>query len=105
FASRGGQRQGVVAGHGGRVVRFVVAQRAYAGEAVEDVGAGKLVAGMAVDHVQQVIGFFIADRHLGRVAGVFAVGGADQGEPAEIGQGEDDAPVLVLQNVGLVAVV
>ncbi|MCY1398690.1 hypothetical protein D9M71_137260 [compost metagenome] len=36
---------------------------------------------------------------------VVAVGGADQGEAFQVGNGEDDAAVLVLQDVGMLAVV
>ncbi|MDT4852716.1 hypothetical protein FQZ97_869580 [compost metagenome] len=43
--------------------------------------------------------------YVGRIAVVFAVGGADQSEAVEIGQGEDHAAVLVLQHVGVLAVV
>lgn len=55
--------------------------------------------------MQQVGGFLFADRHLGRVALVLAIGGADHGEAVQIGDGEDDAAVFVLQDVGVLAFV
>ncbi|MNO76254.1 hypothetical protein D3C76_673250 [compost metagenome] len=99
------QGQGVVAGDRREIVRFVVAQRAYAGIAVQDVVLGQLALEVGVDHVQQVVGFLRADLHVVRIALVFAVGGADQGKALEIGQGEDHAAVFVLQHVGVFAVV
>ena len=40
-----------------------------------------------------------------RVALVLAIGGADHGETVQIGDGEDDAAVFVLQDVGVLAFV
>ncbi|MNE44950.1 hypothetical protein D3C80_1392140 [compost metagenome] len=101
----GGKGQGVVAGHRRRVGRLVVAERTHAGEAVEDVLLVQLALEVAIDHIQQVAAFLGSDRHLCRVAVVLAVGGADQGEAFQVGDGEDDAAILVLQDVGLLAVV
>jgi hypothetical protein len=40
-----------------------------------------------------------------RIAGVFAVGGADQGEVVQVRNGENDALVFVLQDVRVLAFV
>ena len=58
----------------------------------------QLLAEVGVADRQEVIDFLVADLHLGRVALVFAVGGADQGETLQVGNGEDDAAILVLQD-------
>ncbi len=82
------QRQGVVAGDGRRVVGLVVAQRTNAGIAVQDIATADLLFEVGVDHLQQVIGFGLGDRHFCRITGVLAVGGADQGEVIEVWNGE-----------------
>ncbi len=99
----GRQCQSVVAGNGRWVVRFVIAQRANACIGAENVTALKLMIEVGVDHVEQVVGFLIGDRHLGRIARVFTVGGADQCETIKVRNAENDALVFVLQNVGVLA--
>ncbi len=101
----GRQGQGVVTGDHRRVVRLVVTQRPHAGEGMQDVLALQLLAEMRVGHTQQIGDLFLADARLRRVAVVFAVGGADHGVAAHVGDGEDDAAVLVLHDVGLLALV
>ncbi|MCY1177839.1 hypothetical protein D9M73_181630 [compost metagenome] len=72
---------------------------------MEDVLLAHLALEVAVDHVQEVAGFFGGDRHPGRIAVVFAVGGADQGEVIEIRNGKDDALIFVLQDMRVIAFV
>ncbi|MNP18472.1 hypothetical protein D3C76_1109560 [compost metagenome] len=72
---------------------------------MQDIAATQLVIEVLVHHVEQIVGFLLGDRHLGRVAAVFAVGGADQGEAVEVGDAENDALVFVLQDVGMFAFV
>ena len=64
-----------------------------------DVVAADLFLEVCVDHFQQVIGFAVGDRHFGWIAGVLAVGGADQGEVVQVRNSENDALIFVLQNV------
>ncbi|MNP42797.1 hypothetical protein D3C76_1365840 [compost metagenome] len=72
---------------------------------MEDIGAAELVIEVLVDHFQQVIGLALGDCHFRRVASVFAVGGADQGEAFQVWNGEDNALIFILQNVGMFAFV
>ncbi|EME01031.1 hypothetical protein B381_05966 [Stutzerimonas stutzeri NF13] len=99
------QRQGVITGNRGGVIRFVVAQRPDAGEGMHDVPGLELLAKVRVGHAQYVGDLLLADAHLGRVATVLSVGGADHGVAIQVGDGEDDAPILVLHDVGLLAVI
>ena len=76
-------------------------------------------AGIGPDHVlrQHRLGEILAGRsaeivdlrgrrlHLGRIAVVIAVGGADQREIVLVGNGENDAAVGVLEDVGAVVIV
>lgn len=71
---------------------------------MQDVARRQLLAEVGIDHLEQVSGFLFADAHLGRVALVFAVGGADQAEALQPGNDEDNALVLVLQDIGLLLV-
>ncbi|MNF81303.1 hypothetical protein D3C84_635690 [compost metagenome] len=72
---------------------------------MQDVLAADLLFEMGVDHVQQVIGFAIGNCHFRRIAGVLAVGGADQGEVIQVRNGEHDALIFVLQDVRVFAFV
>ncbi|MOA07069.1 hypothetical protein D3C78_1267470 [compost metagenome] len=72
---------------------------------MQDIGTAERVIEVFVDHVEQIIGFAFSDRDLGRVTGVFAVSGADQGEAFQVRNGEDYALVFVLQDVGMLAVI
>ncbi len=72
---------------------------------MQDVGTVQWLVEVFVDDLQQVVSFLLGDRYLGRVAAVFAVGGADQGEAVQVWNAEDDALVLVLQDVGVFAFV
>ncbi|ACO77617.1 hypothetical protein AvCA_14000 [Azotobacter vinelandii CA] len=105
LALSGGQAEAVVAGDGGRVMGLIVEQRAHAREAVANVATLQRSLEMGVDHSQQVVDLGFADIHFGRVAGELPVGGADQAVTLQVGNDEDEAPVLVLQNVGFVAFV
>ena len=72
---------------------------------MHDVPGGELLAEVGVGHPQHVGDLFFADAHLGWVAAVFAVSGADHGVAVQVGDGEDDTPILVLHDVGLLALV
>ncbi len=70
-----------------------------------DVFTGQLVCEVRIDDVQQVIDLAVGDLHPGRVTVILLIGGADQAELPEIGNDEDDAPILVLQDIGMVPIV
>ena len=58
-------------------------------------GVGEVLAG----RLQEVVGFLSGDRRIAGIAGVVAIGGADEGEVALIGNREDDPPVFLLEGV------
>jgi len=60
---------------------------------------------VGIDHIEQVVGFFLGDADLGRVAGVLAVGRADDGELIHIRNGEHNPLVFVLQDKGIGCVI
>ncbi len=91
----------IVAGDGGRRLRGVVQQRTYAGVGADHVGRADLLAEIAVGHLAQVGDLAVVDLDLARFALVFEVGGADQGELVLVGNGEDDALVRILEDVGI----
>ncbi len=95
------ERQRVVAGDRRGLVGLVIAKRSDPSIAVADIGATQLMLEVRVDDGQQVVDFFVGDLHPRRVAVVLMVGGADQAELAEVRRDEHDAPVLVLQDVGV----
>ncbi|CAH0292667.1 hypothetical protein SRABI66_04310 [Stenotrophomonas lactitubi] len=72
---------------------------------MDDIVAAQLFLEVRVDHFKHVVGFTFGDRHCSRVAGVFAVGGADDGQVVQVRNGEDDALVFVLQNMRVSALV
>ncbi|MNP23452.1 hypothetical protein D3C76_1161620 [compost metagenome] len=93
--------QRVVAGDRLRRVRFVVAQRTHAGVSPDDIVTAQLFLEVVVIHFQQVVDFVIVNLHVFRIAVVFHVGGADDGELVIPWDHEDDTVVFVLQNIGL----
>jgi|GEM_PF-3934890 len=97
--------EGVVTGNRRWLARLVIAQRAYPGIAMADVGALQRALEMLVHHSQEVVDLLLGDANLRRVAVVFAVGGADQAEAVQIGNHEHHAAIAVLQDVGMLAVV
>ncbi len=58
---------------------------------------------MGVDHLAQVVDLGVADLRLARTALVLHIRSADEGVVLLIRDNEDDAVVLVLQDVGLFA--
>ena len=48
----------------------------------------------------EIVDLGVADLHVVRIAGIVLVGGADQRELVLVGNGEDDAAVLVLEEIG-----
>ncbi len=95
----------VVAGDRRGLVGLVIAKRPDACIAVADVGAAQLMLEVRVDDGQQVIDLLVGDPYLCRIAVVLVVGGADQVELAEVRRDEHDAPILVLQDVGVVTLI
>src|SRR5262249_4123025 len=67
----------------------------------DDVGRFDLRHEVAVDDLAQIVDLVGRDLHVGGIAVIRQVGGADQREVALIGNGEDDAAIGVLQDVGL----
>ena len=78
-------------------------QRPDAGIGPDYVGRRYLLDEMIVDDLAEIGGLGGRNDDPGGVAFVSLVGCADEREIAFIGDGEDDAPVGVLQNIGLLA--
>ena len=95
----------VVACHGRGARRSVVLQGADAGKAPDDVAGPDRPIEAAIHHVAQVLRFDGLDGGRAGLAGPGHVGRADQREIVEIGNHEHDAPVRVLQRIGVVALV
>ncbi|PMQ07677.1 hypothetical protein JaAD80_27920 [Janthinobacterium sp. AD80] len=93
--------QQVVARDGRGVLRAVVEQRAHARIRPHDVCGRNLALEIAVRGLAQVIDFHLADFDLAHFPLVFLVRGADQGKVVLVGDGEDDALVGILENVGM----
>ena len=94
----------VVARHRRGILGVVVIERPDTGEAVHDVGAGRRAIEIAREDGEQVVDLAIIDRGVLRLALDRDVGGADQRQVALVRIDEDHALVVVLQQVGLVAV-
>ena len=56
------------------------------------------------DRVEEIVGLPFVDRGGGGVAGEILVGGADQREVALVGNGEADAAVGILENIGAIVI-
>ena len=92
----------VVACHGRRVARFVVEQRAHARIAPHHVRRPHGALEVAARLFAQIVDLAGIDARRADLAVVFHIGGADQRELAFVGNGEDDALVGVLEDVGMV---
>ena len=101
-AAVGVERQPVIARDGLGVARRVFQQRAHAGVAPHHVLCAHGLAQAGTGRVAQVGDFRFVDGDLARIARVFHVRRADQGEVAFIRNDEDDAPVHVLEQVGVI---
>ncbi len=88
--------QGVIAGHGGRIARTVVIQRAHAGVVPDHLRGVDGIAQVAVYGAAQIVDFLLAHRGSLGVRHLF-VGRSHQGEPLLVGNHEDHATVVVLQ--------
>ncbi len=98
-----GQFQRVVARHRLRRIGLVVAQRAHPGVGPDHVFGGDLAGEVGVDHLAQVVDLGVADLGFAWAALVLHVGGANQRVVLLIRDDEDDAVVLVLQDISLFA--
>ena len=101
-AAGGVEVQLVVACHRRSVARVVVQQRAHAGITPHHVGSDHRAGEVAAGLLAQVAHLVGADAGLLGCAVLLDVGGAHQGEVAFVGDGEDDALVGVLEDVGVV---
>ncbi len=90
----------VVPGHALRVVPGGRQQRTQAGEGPHHVGPPEVAGEVPVRHLEQVVDLDLVDARRGEVADVVALGRADQRELALVGNGEHDAPVRGLEDVG-----
>ena len=93
----------IVASHRRGACRFVVMQRADAGIGPDHIGGRDLLDEMIVDDLAEIGDLLGRYDDLGGIALIGLVGGADQRMVAFIGNGEDDAPVVVLEDIGLLA--
>ncbi|MCW0423200.1 hypothetical protein NB713_001143 [Xanthomonas sacchari] len=96
------QFQQIVAGDLGGVVLLIVEQRAHAAVAPHHVVRGDLLAEVAIGCLAQITRLLAVDARCGRVGVVVDVGGADQGVVLLVRNGENDAPVRLLEDVGMV---
>ena len=60
---------------------------------------------MFIDHFEQVVDFVFGNRHFVRIALIFTVCGADDGEAFQVRDREDDALIFILQNERVFALV
>src|SRR5439155_20165837 len=82
--------------------RTVVVELPHAGNSVHDPLRRDDVAKKDAGGAAQVAHLLGAAHRRGGIGGEILVGGADEGELALVGNGEDDAPVGVLKDVGAV---
>jgi hypothetical protein len=99
-AVRGVEVEHVVAGHRRRVAPRVVVERPHARVRPDHVPGRGRPPEVAVHDAAEVLGLLGRDAHLRGRALMGHVGGADQGEPAEVGDREHDPLVDVLEDVG-----
>ncbi len=99
------QLQHIFAGGFLRLGSAVVEQRAHTGIAPHDLVAGDGETEIFAGRGAEIVFFVLADRHRGRIAGIIAVGGADQGEVILVGNGENDPAVAILENIAAVMAV
>ncbi len=92
----------VIAGGGLGFAGAVVIERAHAGIGPDHVLRLDRLCQIFADGIAEIFDFLRRRLHLGRVAVVIAIGGADQREIVLIGNDEDDAAVAVLEHVGAV---
>jgi hypothetical protein len=82
------------------VAGAVVGQRPHAGEGPDDIGRREASHEIFVRRVAEIGDLRVAGARRARVAVEIAIGRADQREIVEIGNGEDDAAVAGLENIG-----
>ena len=99
------EHQGIVAADVLRLAGAVVIERAHAGIGPDHVGGADLGAEIFVDDAAEIFDLLAGRDHGRRIAGKSAIGGADQREVALEGNGEHDATVHRLQNIGAIMIV
>ncbi len=97
------EAEGVVAADLGGGLALLVQQRPHPGVGPDHVVVAELLVEVAVDGIEHVALFLGRAVHGAGVVAVLDVGGADQGEVLLVGNGEQDAAVGVLEDVGVVA--
>src|ERR1700730_5945181 len=92
----------IFAGGGLGFAGAVVIERTHAGIGPDHVLRLDRLGQIFADGIAEVFDFLIGGFHLGRIAMVIAIGGADQREIVLIGNHKDDAAVAVLEHVGAI---
>ena len=97
------EAEGIVAADLGGGLALLIQQRPYPGVGPDHVVVAELLVEVAVHRVEHVA--LLLGRAVNRagVVAVLDVGGADQGEVLLVGNGEQDAAVGVLEDVGVIA--
>ena len=101
---RGVQLEKIVPRHGRGVARAIVEQRAHARERPHHIGRHDGALEIAARLLAEIADLAIVDAHFVDGPSVLDVGGADEREVALVGNRKDDAPVGVLEDVGVVVV-
>ncbi len=78
----------------------VVIERPHRRIAPDDVAGDHRLVEIFAGGGAEIVGLLFGDPHVLRIAAVIAIGGADQREILLIGNGEDDAVVGVLEEIG-----
>src|SRR3954462_15006020 len=90
----------VIAGRSFRLAGAVVIERPHAGIGPDDVRRQHRLFQVFAGRRTEILNLLRAGFHLGRIAVVVAIGGADQRKVVLIGNDEDDAAIGVLEHVG-----
>ena len=78
----------------------IIIERTHAGIGPDDMLALDRLDEIFAGGGAEIIDLGIADFHLGRIAVIVLIGGADEGEILFVGNGENDAAIGVLEEVG-----
>lgn len=92
--------QDVIAGCFLRLARTIIIERTHAGISPDDILKAHRLLEILTGTRAEIIGFFIADRDLGRIAMIVLIGGTNQRKIVFVRDGEDDTSVIVLEEIG-----